>query len=113
MHTVFPLHGGVRTLARLADDVLCNILAQDGLDLLLLEATFDDELFFCVQTACGSHFGQCVLHHVVVLSPHFVANVRKVRPNGLLCTFLSDKRRGNFNPLVFLARSSFWVALLE
>jgi hypothetical protein len=102
VHAVLSLHGGVGALARLADHVLRDVVTQNGLDLLLLESAFDDELLLGVQAAGRTHFGQRVLHHVLVLSSHLVTNVRKIRPHSFPCSFLSNKRGWDFNALVLL-----------
>ena len=76
-----------------------NIPPQHVLDLLLLEATLDNQTARPVDGAGGTHFCEHVLDDVLGLAMHTLANVGDVREDGLLVSFTEDLRRRDRVPL--------------
>ena len=79
--------------------VLTDVPTEDMLDLLLLEATLDNETAGTVDRAGGTHFREHVLDDVLGLAMHTLANVGDVREDGLLVSFTKDLRRRDRVPL--------------
>ena len=63
------------------------------LDLLLLEATLDDETTRAVDGTSSTHFGEHVLDDVLWLPVHTLADIGDVGEDGLLVAFTQDLRR--------------------
>ena len=73
--------------------VLTDVPTEDMLDLLLLEATLDNETAGTVDRAGGTHFREHVLDDVLGLPVHTFADVGDVGEDGLLVAFTCELRR--------------------
>ena len=69
------------------------------LDLLLLEATLNNETAGTVDRAGGTHFRKHILDDVLGLAMHTLADVGDIREDGLLVTFTQNLGRRNRVPL--------------
>ena len=79
--------------------VLTDVPTEDMLDLLLLEASLDNETAGTFDRAGGTHFREHVLDDVLGLAMHTLADIRDVCEDGLLIAFTQNLGRRNRVPL--------------
>jgi hypothetical protein len=88
VQTVFSLiQLGVGRLAGLASDILDDVFSDHVLDLLLLEATLDDQSPATVDGTVGTQLSEEVSRHVLLSTLHALADVGNVGKNGLPVAF--------------------------